>query len=365
MITGSIPEKVFWAMALVGVLVFFVYNAKSLYLEFHSRRIVVHDEDVYENALQLPSITLCDYKIFQCTAKSYKGTNKNCKNISQLANKFEDHALCWNHRMKEYTKSNCSFRGTTNHPGCVTFNPDQTIEQQGDGKHYNARFQVVSSLFTGVFLFLHKKHELPINFINRHEYVVTKGQTDVELYREDIKRLPVPYSSNCTNHKGPCKSLCMQSCYARHILNECGAVGNFWKNYIPPEMVHAHHNSNKTDQEIRNCLQDFIHGFLPDCKCNTPCEETVFKATVKKVMAVPFNVPKKYRKASQITVFFKELKVKKITQLPAYDATHFMADVGGLLGLLAGMSALSVFEVLACLVLYATDFALMLAQKCF
>ena len=64
-----------------------------------------------------------------------------------------------------------------------------------------------------------------------------------------------------------------------------------------------------------------------------------------------------------MTIYFGKLEISKTTELPAYDHTRFMADIGGLIGLLVGMSAMSVFEVCACIGLYIADMILMLMLK--
>ena len=59
--------------------------------------------------------------------------------------------------------------------------------------------------------------------------------------------------------------------------------------------------------------------------------------------------------STYMTIYFDKLEISKSTELPAYNSTRFLADIGGLIGLLIGMSLLSVFEVLVCLALYAVD----------
>ena len=143
------------------------------------------------------------------------------------------------------------------------------------------------------------------------------------------------------------------------MLQKCGALNELWLKYLPLDLkkMYTHRNVSQTDQQIRKCLHNFIFGFSPDCKCNDVCEETVFKADVDKINE---EYPKN---PCRIEVFFNELQITKITEMPAYDRTRFMADIGGLIGLLVGMSMLSVFEVLACFVLYLANLVLRLIHK--
>ena len=56
-----------------------------------------------------------------------------------------------------------------------------------------------------------------------------------------------------------------------------------------------------------------------------------------------------------LQIHFDTREITKITEVLSYDATRFLADIGGLLGLLIGMSVLSVFEVLFCILLFIVD----------
>ena len=298
-LTGSIPERIFWAILLFGILVYFFYSSRILYLNFLSKRVHSDIENVDVDELPLPSITLCDYKIFQCTAKVYNSSSRNCEKekVAKWLLNFESRARCWDSDARKFSKTTCNFGQTSNHPGCITFNANQTIKQKASGKQYNAYFEIVPTLYTGVFLFLHKRNEAPIDFIDRHENVIRYGHTDIILQRRDVKRLPAPYQSNCSSQRisnsleypSYSKSLCKQACYARNMLDQCGAINDLWFSYLPPALkkMHQRHHVNKTEQEIRNCIYGFVHGFLPDCKCQQSCEETVFATRVNKIMEYP------------------------------------------------------------------------------
>ena len=86
------------------------------------------------------------------------------------------------------------------------------------------------------------------------------------------------------------------------------------------------------------------------------CKETVYKARIKKT----FDKKDSY---AMLTIYFDKLEIEKVTESPAYDSTRFMADIGGLVGLLMGMSLLSVVEVIICVVLYALDKLCLLVMK--
>ena len=104
-------------------------------------------------------------------------------------------------------------------------------------------------------------------------------------------------------------------------------------------------------------IHDFVNNYHRPCKCKILCKETVYDEKLKHTSS--------YNKANlTLTIYYDKLEIIKSTELPAYEYTRFMADIGGLIGLIIGMSFLSVFEVIICIALCTLDFALMLLLKC-
>ena len=64
-----------------------------------------------------------------------------------------------------------------------------------------------------------------------------------------------------------------------------------------------------------------------------------------------------------LTIYLDKLEFTKSSELVAYDSTRFMADLGGVLGLLVGCSLLSVFELFICAGLFVVDIVLMVMLK--
>ena len=93
-------------------------------------------------------------------------------------------------------------------------------------------------------------------------------------------------------------------------------------------------------------------------QCAKPCEETVYDAKI-----VRYGDEDPYGGDIRLNFYFNRLEYTRSTEIPAYDKTRFMADVGGVVGLLVGCSLLSVFEVVICVGLYVVDIVLMFLLK--
>ena len=169
------------------------------------------------------------------------------------------------------------------------------------------------------------------------------------MQKKIIKRQPSPYPSNCSDGKG-IENLftstysieaCMQSCYLRQMLKECGVVIDRWQRYIKPGEAHQEQIKNKTDDQIKDCLDHFINYRYSNksdthCYCPLPCRETRLQLHVN--LGRPNLL---YR----FEFYHYPFEITHETEVPEYPIEQFVADLGGLTGLLCGMSMLSILEI--------------------
>ena len=59
-LTGSIIERIFWAVISFGILGYFVYSANALLFQYLSNEIIVNNESVSVAGVKLPAVTVCD-----------------------------------------------------------------------------------------------------------------------------------------------------------------------------------------------------------------------------------------------------------------------------------------------------------------
>ena len=207
-------------------------------------------------------------------------------------------------------------------------------------------------LFTG---------EVPSWTNHLQQIISDPGWYNIIIAREDYEHLATPFRSNCSkpifstvHNFPPSRSLCRQICIATHMFNTCSTVGDYWWKYLP---THAREKNKTNEIAARKCIDYVLYDSPIPCKCTKPCQETIYSTKLAK-----YGTSKK---DFHLTIYFDRLVIKKSTELPAYDTTRFMADVGGVVGLLVGMSFLSIFEVIICVVLYAVDVILILVLKLF
>ena len=364
-LTGSILERLFWTIILVCMLVYFYISAGDLLMKFNKNRSITNNEIEEVNHLKLPTVTVCDVISYFCSQIRYKNSSglKSCHKptIDKMVSRFVSSSQCYKNRA--YTNKSCEQKASLHHPGCIIVNPNQIIGQESPGRHTRARIRVTTN-GQGLYLYFHSPGQVP-SFVERfqHKMVSNYGMHDVIITRKDFNRLPAPYRSNCSakiidesNSFPYSKSLCQQTCIAHDMFDTLGTVGKYWGQYLPKFIKTRSNqstNSGYRDETISKSIKDFLYNFHRPCECKHLCKETVYGAKVKQTSSHD-------TKRIVLTIYYDKLEILKSTELPAYDTTRFLADIGGLMGLVIGMSFLSVFEFIICLALYVVDFVLML-----
>ena len=355
---GRMIQRTFWAFLMLGVLAYFFFSAYVLLSSYLSNSIIINMQEVHVDELKLPSVTVCDYRGFNCRLEEYQ--NATFKDESECQDKmgsFGSGMECWLNN----TWKNCTVRKLRDIPECLTLNSNQTIVQRSDGKQNLFQFQVQAPS-EKLMLFFHQHNELPMPFSDVKTYVVEDGVYNAVMNQKNYIRLPNPYPSQCIKKSLKEESLflytrklCKQHCYAKSLLKRCGALNAYWRQDLPSLVTDENTTkaNNLTEHQIRKCFLEFLHHTKQPCECKVPCEEIQYSAKIEK-----FRDLKKVG-AIKMFVYFETMEtITHITELPSYDITRFLADMGGIAGLLLGMSILSVFEVIFCLVLFIANWIL-------
>ena len=361
---GTIPECLLWGLILVGVFTYFFITAHTLLSQFTTHSFITNYEVLEVENINLPSVTVCDRSITICgfTLYSNKSDIEVCNKVDLRKRyaTFKNNVLCY----KNGTYIRNCYEVSPHFPGCVNINAQQSVVQNSPGRHKLLRCSFIHG-GNGLYLFHHNKREV-ISWSNRLKNQIREnGYYDIVVTRRDSNRLPAPFRSNCSKSKvltysklfPYSKYLCHQQCIARHMMNMCGVVGDYWKPYLPSSIYkNISISSNNTEDIIRRkCIYKVMYYESVQCKCRNPCKETVYDAKI--------SMTSKAGNRTILSFYFENLEIHKSTELPAYDKARLMANMGGLVGLLVGMSMLSVFEVVVCLFLYIVDIILMLILK--
>ena len=166
-------------------------------------------------------------------------------------------------------------------------------------------------------------------------------------------RLQSPFHSNCSNGKnednifpGPYTKInCVSTQLFHTMLQKCGDVIDPWQKYIKP---HYKRGKNLTYRSTLDCVTRYrkdtaLHRQLLTLgQCPLSCREVTYKTEGKQYLTsrgVYLN------DTSRLMFRFKTDRSTVVMEVPTYTSDDLFSDIGSWLGLLVGMSFLSLIEI--------------------
>ena len=106
----------------------------------------------------------------------------------------------------------------------------------------------------------------------------------------------------------------------------------------------------RTEDNVIRCLKDeeesgvyfLLKNGVSDSVCPLPCKEIMIESTI--TTEEQYDVTE-WGDTSTFKIKYQSKRVTHITEIPAYTSDNFFSDVGSWLGLLVGMSFLSLVEI--------------------
>ncbi|XP_034474031.1 acid-sensing ion channel 4-A isoform X1 [Drosophila innubila] len=201
----------------------------------------------------------------------------------------------------------------------------------------------------GWHIFIHDKREnfteINMKGSGRVEYVFVNIREEIEI------KLQSQFFSNvetreqeCSRKEGYSDLKCGEICIWKDLAEEANCSGP-WMHDIEQEPC----NDNAS---MRNLIEDYHAVYDGDddfnCNCLQPCESRIYTTYIQS--------RKTFAQPEPRTLIFIYYTTKLISQMieerPSYDTTQFIADVGGSLGFLLGLSVLGLIGILEHLTLF-------------
>ena len=347
--SGNIMEKMFWAIAMLGVIgfaLFMVHGYIKRYLSFDLRTEI---RNIESPILPLPTMLFCFPKTKFRRLGCYQGVNlfrgKSC-NISEA----QSTELTYHNFTTGETKF-AKYIGD----GCHVVNENGSLSWTGAGSTMELKIKAPSSHskvdFTAISTEEYKSRKEKVLYVERIPLSLKRGYYDLSILQTDYIRLPHPYATNCTNQNlspNPfsvlySRTTCMQSCLMRIWLSECGDVPDIMQRYI---IKGTHPFSNTSQKDRRKCMgKAWTKMNTLFCSCPLACHQKKYEPVIK--MTKPHN-----KTDWSITIVNEDSKITKIIEVPDYTLEDCLGAVGGILGLAIGASSLSVVELVVYLGLF-------------
>ena len=179
---------------------------------------------------------------------------------------------------------------------------------------------------------------------------------DINLDKTEIRRLPRPFPSNCSNVKDKfhlfpghyTRRACIESYKYIGMYKSCGDTIDFVQPLIPQEVVEKY-QKNITINETIPCIISHMHGNEVRAeKCAFPCSEVelMFFPTFKR--ARPNVTSPTYK----LTIKYHHVAAYRIMEEKAlYSWDQLACEIGGFISVVLGASIISLIEVFVFLVL--------------
>ncbi|XP_038065976.1 acid-sensing ion channel 2-like isoform X1 [Patiria miniata] len=309
------------------------------------------------------SVDLTNAKLFPSTDQGDNLTDVTL----QAAHRIEDMLLeC------QWGTESCSHlnftRRLTDYGLCHTFNDVPagergvlTVRNPGSRNGLYMRLNIQQDLYTfgestaaGMKVLLHPQGEFPI--VKEFAFSITPGfENSVAVRQQTVTSLKAPYESNCTeaslkefNYKYSVPA-CQFECRARYVIDKCGCRDIRWPGSV----------DICTIEELVKCAYVYEEEFLSHgerCNCPMACKTTTYDSKVSLAFWPAKHLLKELRRDSNMSedfirenfldayIYFEEIMYMGIEQQKAYTFQNVQSDVGGYLGLLCGMSLITLVE---------------------
>ena len=199
-----------------------------------------------------------------------------------------------------------------------------------------------------------------------HEINITKKveiepdkKYEIKLDKTLIKRLPAPFTSKYSLEKSEdifpgryTRRSCIESHNFLEVFKECGDTFDYVYQFIPDEIMKKY-SQNRTIGEVKECIYDMAKkGTQKTTECEFPCNDYGLSVIHS------FNDRKDPRITAKYQVNIQYQKVdtyQTMEEKELYSWDQMLSEMGGLIGLIIGASALSVMEILVYLFLVIVD----------
>ncbi|XP_058815463.1 uncharacterized protein LOC131678978 [Topomyia yanbarensis] len=171
----------------------------------------------------------------------------------------------------------------------------------------------------------------------RVEYLFMEVDEEVEVKLTTQHFYMLPSDENqCTTESEMSSTRCSELCHWRHVVEKVGCTGP-WMPGIEGEQCHT---AKDTQQLIKyyKVMEDIDSTV---CGCYQPCSSSIFTTYVMNRKHFNITIP-----AGQLWLYYTSKMVTIVKEFHGYDLTQFVADLGGSLGFLLGLSVLGLIGLL-------------------
>ncbi|XP_071950917.1 acid-sensing ion channel 1-like [Antedon mediterranea] len=246
---------------------------------------------------------------------------------------------------------------------CYTFKTTRNVSHAGVSSSLFLQININDTDHTGhekgikgIKMMIHSSDELPL--VKSFGFSVSPGfHTEIALKGVETKSLPDPYSSKCTGKTLKytdtyTKALCIEECRFDYVTEKCGCRLSNTMGDVPECTV----------IQTITCGDPAYNRFVTDenvsCDCPVACGQLTYDSRTSSTLwpdpamiqlfENDYGYTKEYVRENilQVSISFEDLDMTVVELVPSYSATQLLSEIGGNMGLICGMSLITVIELL-------------------
>ncbi|XP_072039789.1 acid-sensing ion channel 2-like [Amphiura filiformis] len=398
-----IREILFWAVLILAADSYLGFNVVNSFLRYYAYEVNTVVGVTYVPDLHFPAVTICNYnQVRKSTAspivlslsnalygigaqyggesinwtiyEEYLGSNSSARDefvntVGYLAHQLNDTVFECKWRGVEPCDASNFTTSLTDWGVCWTFNDPKNkseilkINQPGRQNGLFLRMDVQQheyvsgeSSAAGFKVLLHPQGVRPV--LKELGFSISPGfETSVTVTYTKVVNKPPPYTDCRQVDLNPLKysdsytvPLCQQECRVDYVVDKCGC-----RDYrYPGDAPYC------SPKELVECIYIYEAKFVEEeikCDCTESCSSESYGArtsiayfpnehVMSQITAI-FNQSEDFIRKNylDLRIFFEELSFNSVKQIEAYPSTSLISDIGGTMGLMVGMSLLTVVEV--------------------
>ena len=356
MIFGNPVERALWFCLVAGMITLAAYLGVMYFSKYTERGVRIERRFRDVETLDIPGITLCEnlQEKMACYNNIYL-FNRPLRRIGVCEERASFVVIDENSCLL-----NCDMNYNSTVPGCVILNTHNSQKQRLKNE-YPIKVRLIIQTSSDLSVFVGDV----TNDVIYHSQLSSKllkmrGRGNIIQLKDKtrIERLPKPFLSNCSNGVGIenffsdiySQRSCIQSCFMREMFDKCGTVIDRWNKFLTLDMKRRISAAQNVTSCLSHHLDQFFKYIIPDrCECPLACSEVVLESDIlEKINGDPSII------GMELSAKFLSMEEMSVEEIPEYTFYDFLAEMGGLVGVLVGMSIISVLEVLVYFVLHIT-----------
>ncbi|XP_038055441.1 acid-sensing ion channel 1C-like [Patiria miniata] len=385
------PRRLLWFVIVVAMSTWLIYSVTLSVITYFNYPITSAISINYVDNITFPAVTLCNFNQFRRSTL----TEEKLKVLREVyepnppeeidftpfdgQTNFdfnEAHLMEVSHHLdtmlidcKWKSSQKCTVQNFTSrftdHGVCFTFNDPKDVSERLQVSNAGRNDGLFLRLFAetneyafgentaaGFRILLHSQGLLPL--VKEVGISVSPGfESSIAVRKHVFKSLPWPFQSNCTSSQLKYSTIysvptCKYECKIEFVVERCGCRDYRW-----PGTVRFCHPREYFSCILKYEAQYQLQEKHRDCHCPVSCLLTTYDSRIS-IGYWPSSVWYRSNQSKDVTyirnnylnvhIFYEELMYVEMEQKAAYDSFALLSGVGGYMGLLCGMSLITVAE---------------------